>query len=275
MKAAPLLSIPLLLASCESLPQEKIPIPQCESSSLSIGEDVVYQCLNVSDRIGSMIEARLSFPLYVYVPGCGTCDLSSLAMDFYLQQTKAMFPYCTSGALNDAISRRIEETSILIFHNGKEIASYSFDEGTDLESFLDDYVIVQELTVLNPSFSSTGPTYFYPTYSFDEPTSTVREPLPEFLADSQNRFLLLVRSIETCFRPEWYEATTNWNLDGLLAVGDAERDLYSNLYGWDLTGWTEDGFVYDLVTGKGANITLGETSESVDRLQQAGQILQG
>ena len=91
MKKAIFLLPFLLLSDCQSTPMERIPLLTCPVAFENDGE---RQCLawNCGDVLADMIERKASFALFVYVPGCSTCETFTYYVDSFLARTNALLP---------------------------------------------------------------------------------------------------------------------------------------------------------------------------------------
>lgn len=244
---------PILLSPSCAPKNEKILAFSYRGAMVRTDEGNRTQCLNVSQALPELLKAKTSFPLFVYAPGCGTCDLSTREMDKYLERTGALFPYATSGYFEESTGKRIDENTIVIFQEGEEVTRHSMGSEKNLDDFLEQWIEVSEVEVLNSCQYSTAPSYFYPNYIFSDEERTF-DPLESFLGDGKSRILILPKDMTQIMTA--LESLDRFDVDGLLFVDQSEKESYEERYDWNLSDWESAFYLFNCESRTGENISL-------------------
>ena len=115
MKKTIVLTILLLLTSCGKEEQQppQIPLFTLLDVRNTVGakyDTLVYEINNKT--LDTMIEKKMSFPLFVYASGCGTCDNFTYVIKDYIERCESLF---YDGDLADLAMQIAEELGITDF----------------------------------------------------------------------------------------------------------------------------------------------------------------
>ena len=176
-KAIPLL-FSILLPSCNSQPLPPIPLLRHEASLMQVDGDDVFFAWDCSDSLEDMIAKKASFLVFVYVPGCGTCELFTKEVDAFLSKTGILLPSCLVGDFREATGSRVENSSLVVFRKGERSSFFDLtkSEGT-VSDFIEDNAVLTDVNVLSSTYVSDYPTAFYPLYKMSASTQEIDSPL--------------------------------------------------------------------------------------------------
>ncbi len=170
------LLLPLLLVSCRKDNKDKIPLFHSDSTKEMINnsEEYLVNKLYESD-FDSMIERKMSFPLFVYAAGCGSCDNFSIVMKDYIRQTKVIFPYITLSVFNlsKTSTPSLSDSALLFYENGKLIKTYDdiLDRvftTSDLIKIMNEYTYDTGVDYLSTSYTYSNSTVPFRSYHFTD-----------------------------------------------------------------------------------------------------------
>ena len=194
--------------SCEGTKQ-KIPLFKTEFSTCVIDEKERYFANSLShNQIESLREKKADFLLYVYVPGCGTCELFPITLNNYIKETNVVINYCllnTYNKLNNVPN--ISNSSFIFFIDGKvdtieDLTNYTL-KPQEFTNMLNKYTYITNVEILNPIYIETYLTTFFPSYVFTSFITNYSNDalffsnLDEDLSQSANILLLNETKIET------------------------------------------------------------------------------
>ena len=129
-KLIPIITITFNLLSCQEI--EKITLFKGDISFKYNERDIYAAYRLTEDSLSFFIDHDFSFPLFVYVPGCGSCEFSSLLVSDYIRETEAIFPYAIYGDFTDCGLEGVVNNSIVFFNQGNIVEIYDItDENTD------------------------------------------------------------------------------------------------------------------------------------------------
>ncbi len=120
-KSALLLFPSLLLFSCGRTEENKIPLFTSPATSEIVNGEQQYLVNKLyEDDFDHMIEQKMSFPLFVYAAGCGTCDNFAIVIKDYIRLHKVIFPYMTLAVFNQSRTKTpsLSESAILFYSKG-------------------------------------------------------------------------------------------------------------------------------------------------------------
>lgn len=131
MKFRNLLLVSVFLISCQNENQNEL-IPYLTSPSISTFDKGL--ALHISqEQFTTMIDKEMSFPLFVYSPGCSSCDLLGDYLSAYIKQTNIVFPFLFLDEYQNKSAFSLQESAFLFYHNGLLIHSKTSFE--DIGSF--------------------------------------------------------------------------------------------------------------------------------------------
>lgn len=172
----------LFLSSCGKSGQDKIPLFRSPATSETIQGEQQYLVNKLyEDDFDHMIEKKMSFPLFVYAAGCGTCDNFAIVLKDYIRLHQIVFPYMTLAVFNQTKTKTpsLSESALLFYINGtlKRTIDNVLDNvfsTKDLEMLMNKETYETGIECLSSSYTylnSTVPVYSYhfvPTLSFPE-----------------------------------------------------------------------------------------------------------
>ncbi len=252
MKKAIFLLPILLLSSCQSTTVERIPLLTCPVAFENDGERQRLSW-NCGDVLADMIERKASFALFVYVPGCSTCETFTYYVDSFLARTNALLPYCIYGDYASATGSHLENSSIVLYRDGILAETFDFTTAEEsFNSFMENNVMVLPVDFLsvhsNPDFSSA----FYPSYELEPCVTTVEEdilpvsPFLEMTSKDKGNILYIQTDLVSDFT-EFSSSLPSLSLDGIAAIDeDIERldnNSFKQVFGFE-KGEAESGFTY-------------------------------
>lgn len=176
-KFIPIITVSFNLLSCQEM--EKITLFKGDISFKYNERDIYAAYRLTEDSLSLFIDHDFSFPLFVYVPGCGSCEFSSLLVSDYIRKTEAIFPYAIYGDFNDCGLEGVENNSIVFFNRGNIVEIYDItDENTDsFNKKMDHYVTISEKRIINNIAFGNYPTSFFPTYSLSLKPDLIKDTL--------------------------------------------------------------------------------------------------
>lgn len=170
------LIVSLLLFSCNNNSEVKSNIPLFTSpiTNQTIDGENEYLVNKIYDsELDYMIENKMSFPLFVYAAGCGTCDNFAIVMKDYIRLHQVVFPYMTLANYNLSKDKpiSIDNSAILFFEEGKLVKTVDnvLEEvfsTSDLESLMDKYCYETNISYVSSGYRyMVNPIPFY-SYKF-------------------------------------------------------------------------------------------------------------
>ena len=121
MKFKNLLLASFFLVSCQNDNQNEL-IPYLTSPLISSFDKGL--ALHISqEQYAIMIDKKMSFPLFVYSPGCSSCDLLGDYLSAYIKQTNIIFPFLFLDEYQNSSTFSLQESAFLFYHNGSLIQS--------------------------------------------------------------------------------------------------------------------------------------------------------
>ncbi len=176
-KLIPIITITFNLLSCQEI--EKITLFKGDISFKYNERDIYAAYRLTEDSLSFFIDHDFSFPLFVYVPGCGSCEFSSLLVSDYIRETEAIFPYAIYGDFTDCGLEGVVNNSIVFFNQGNIVEIYDItDENTDsFKQKMDRYVTISEKKIINNISFDNYPTSFFPTYSLSLKPDLIEDTL--------------------------------------------------------------------------------------------------
>ncbi len=148
------------LSSC-SQTKEKIPVFSYESSVTEYETKKRYLTYSVSkSQLQSLIQCKGDFFLYVYAPGCGTCDYFSVLVNDYINTNKVVFPYMFLSLYNQVEGvPSLSDSSLLFFRDGKctdTVLVSAMEKDNDLfYSKMDENCVLEGVSLLNSCYVDT------------------------------------------------------------------------------------------------------------------------
>lgn len=237
------LFLSLFLSSCS--PQDFTPIDvllsPCAQVTLEGGTH--YQAWNCKDQLSVLIEKKASFPLFVFVPGCGTCETYTLEIDDYLRQNPIVLPYVTSGYFRDITGRSIETSSLLLYKEGREIDRIDMTE-EDVTEYLSKRLRPTSVSAVNAcTYSSKPYTSSYLSYTFSEAA-----PEGEYVLDSrfdrnlQQTVLFVSMDRLSSFQELDLSSLEEKGVDLYLFDGKTDAIVFKERYGVDTSLLTQTSY---------------------------------
>lgn len=158
-------------SSCSSK-IDKIPLFHSPLNIQTIeSEERYYANELTAEDIESLISKKADFFLYVYVPGCGTCELFPITLNNYIKETNAVINYCLSGTFNsvDGVND-IFNSSFVFFNDGKishieDLSPYTLDTDAFAE-MMDEYTFDTGVEIINPVYMENYFSIFYRSFVF-------------------------------------------------------------------------------------------------------------
>lgn len=209
----------LLLSSCEKslTKEEMIPLFSYERVSVERETSLDYMLYRISkDDIKKMISKKISFPVFIYGAGCGSCDNFSYVIKDYIRKTSTVFPSITLSSFNQSgvSNSRYTESALLFYKEGKLIKSIDniLEEAfttSDLEKIMDKYTYQTGIQILNTTSLYYKTTGLFSYYEFEE---TIKD-IENIEADSVNVV---------------FEKKTDFSK--LLLINDSLVDDYNSIY---------------------------------------------
>ena len=173
-KYFPLLLLPFLLFSCQKKDENKIPLFTSPATRENIkgNEEYLVNKLYEND-FDYMIEKKMSFPLFVYAAGCGTCDNFSIVLKDYIRINNAIIPYMTLSVFNlsKTDTPSLSDSALLFYKEGKLIKTYDdilsqvFSTG-DLTKIMDQYTYNSKVSYLSTSYTYSNSSFPFYSYHF-------------------------------------------------------------------------------------------------------------
>ena len=120
-----------------------------------------------------MIERKMSFPLFVYAAGCGTCDNFSIVLKDYIRINKVIFPYMTLSVFNlsETETPNLSDSALLFYKDGKLVKSYDdilsqvFSTG-DLTKIMEKHCYNSNIAYLSTSYTYSNSSVPFYSYHF-------------------------------------------------------------------------------------------------------------
>ena len=244
MKKTIVLTILLLLTSCGKEEQQppQIPLFTLLDVRNMVGakyDTLVYEINNKT--LDTMIEKKMSFPLFVYASGCGTCDNFTYVIKDYIEETHTIFPMIRLPLYVDSVHNplSITDSALLFYENGT--LTYYVDDPNE------HYTTTKELTIemekhcyqTNIEYLSTSIILlpFLTPYNRYDFTSYLTEPIEEtdnqikmrytnFIQEDVSVLLFDEKEIED-FTPIYQVLKDNPTITGLSAYGE-EKEKHSD-----------------------------------------------
>ena len=160
------------LISCSNEEINKVPIFTNTFSVSSLNDQERYYCNQLSlDDLNQMIDTKCDFCLYVYLPGCGTCELFPITLDNYLKETNAVINYCLLNTFSQLEeSPKLTNSSFVFYNDGKIAKVENLDnyalEPDKFETMMNDNTYMTNIQILNPTYMESYDSLFYPSYKF-------------------------------------------------------------------------------------------------------------
>ncbi len=277
MKGKLLLLPLLLLSSCQKEETRKVNLLTCPVSFEKDG-DRQYQAWNCKDALSEMIASKASFALFVYVPGCSTCQTFTYFVDAFLAETNALLPYCLYGDYTEATDSRLENSSLLIYQDGLCVDSFDFvNSSNSFSAFVSDHVEVLPIDFLSVYTNPNDTAAFYPSFSIQRRvTATAEDTLPSTpfldISEENRKNILFVRDDLVSDYTDFFSSLSTLSFSGVAVIdGDIDNlDAISfvETYGFE-KGEAQYGFTYvDYTADKIFSASsLLELSELVDLFQ--------
>lgn len=166
--------LPLFLVSCGNDNKSKIPLFHSDSTQETINGTQEYLVNKLyEDDFDSLIERKMSFPLFVYAAGCGSCDNFSIVMKDYIRQNKVIFPYMTLSVFNlsKTSTPSLSDSALLFYENGKLIKTYDdiLDRvftTSDLVKIMNEHTYDTCVDYLSTSYTYSNSTVPFRSYHF-------------------------------------------------------------------------------------------------------------
>ena len=173
-KFFPLLLLPFLLFSCQKKEQDKIPLFTSETTKENIkGNDEYLVNKLYENDFDYMIEKKMSFPLFVYAAGCGTCDNFSIVLKDYIRINKVVFPYMTLSVFNlsKTDTPSLSDSALLFYKEGTLIKIYDdilsqVFSTVDLTKIMEKYTYNSNVSYLNTSYTYSNSSVPFYSYHF-------------------------------------------------------------------------------------------------------------
>ncbi len=163
------------LQSCSNSEIVKVPLFDCSFVVNEIEGQERYYALNLeTDDIEELIEKKADFLLYVFVPGCGTCETFPITLNGYLKENQVVINYCLLGAYSrvDASLPSLDGSSFVFFNDGKvsevlDLNDYALDsEG--FASMMDEYTYQTGVEIINPVYIESYFSNYYANFVFED-----------------------------------------------------------------------------------------------------------
>lgn len=166
--------VPLLLVSCGKEKEKTIPLFHSDSAVTIINGEEEYLVNKLYENdFDYMIEKKMSFPLFVYAAGCGTCDNFSIVLKDYIRQNKVVFPYITLSVLNlsKTDTPSLDNSALLFYQNGKLIKNYDdildrVFSTSDLEKIMNEFTYDSNVSYLSTGYIYSNSTVPFKSYHF-------------------------------------------------------------------------------------------------------------
>lgn len=212
-KFLPLLLLPFLLFSCSNKEQDLIPLFTSDSTKENIkGNDEYLVNKLYENDFDYMIEKKMSFPLFVYAAGCGTCDNFSIVLKDYIRINKVIFPYMTLSVFNlsKTDTPSLSDSALLFYKEGKLIKTYDdilsqvFSTG-DLTKIMEKHTYNTNISYLTTSYTYSNSSVPFYSYHFSSSILTEENedtPHDNFSIQDGNMLLL---SDDSFFYPSLYQ----------------------------------------------------------------------
>lgn len=128
----------LSLFACNSKEEVKIPLFNYQySENERTKTDYALNRLT-TNSLNSMLEDKMSFPVFVYAAGCGSCDNFATVIKDYIRQYKIAFPTITLAQyLRSNINSTLTNSALVFINEGKIFKT--------IDTILDDVFITSEL----------------------------------------------------------------------------------------------------------------------------------
>lgn len=111
-----------LCYSCGKKEEDKIPLFTSPATEETVDGNTEYLVNKLyEDDFDKMIEKKMSFPLFVYAAGCGTCDNFSIVLKDYIRIHHVIFPYMTLSVFHQskASTPNLSDSALLFYKGGK------------------------------------------------------------------------------------------------------------------------------------------------------------
>ncbi len=189
MHKSHLLWILPLLVSCGKDHPVSIPLFHSDSTVATINGEEEYLVNKLYENdFDTMIEKKMSFPLFVYAAGCGTCDNFAIVLKDYIRQNKVVFPYMTLSVfhLSKTSTPSLSDSALLFYENGKLVKNYDdilerVFTTSDLDQIMNSMTYDTGVNYLSTSYIYSNSTVPFRSYHFSksifakESTDTVQE----------------------------------------------------------------------------------------------------
>lgn len=153
----------LLLPSCGK-EETTMPIFAYPALFEVAGETIpaAYDCGLV---LPTMIEKKMTFPLFVYLRGCGGCETFEYAIDSWIAEKNILLPYAAYSDFVKATGRSDSQSAIYFFEEGKITETFSLDTSeANIQDFLDTRFEYLDILCLNAAVADHIPSAYYANY---------------------------------------------------------------------------------------------------------------
>lgn len=177
-----------LLSTCFSCKKEepdifddKVPVFKYDKTQLNIelsdgSIETHYMTCGLEEKdLKYLIDKDYDFPLLVFAPGCGTCDIFSSAIEGYIKQTSVLLPSTRLNIYADLKINslpKLNETAILIFKNGQVTAKYLSSKMSATTSMvtqvMDEECYYQDAKFISDSYIKKNQDVVYPQYFLND-----------------------------------------------------------------------------------------------------------
>ncbi len=265
-KLYPLFLLPLLLISCGKETKKQIPLFHSDSTVTTINGEEEYLVNKLYENdFDYMIEKKMSFPLFVYAAGCGTCDNFSIVLKDYIRQNKVVFPYITLSVLNlsKSTTPSLDSSALLFYQNGKLVKNYDdildrVFSTSDLEKIMKEQTYDNNISYLSTGYIYSNSTVPFKSYHFsnsiftEESTDT---PLDNFkISDGSVLYL----SNDSFSYSSLYEEIENHSYTAIANISTDVKDRKEEL---ETKIGTTLSYPYQKVTYKNGHCISAESVE--------------
>lgn len=227
------------LTSChENNDFKSIPIFKNDFSTETINDVERYYCNQLTiDDLNRLINSKADFFLYVYLPGCGTCELFPITLDNYIKETNSVINYCllnTFAQLEE--SPNLTSSSFVFYQNGKIEKIENLDkymlEPDKFQNMLDQFTYLTDIHILNPTYIENYDSLFYPSYTF--------YPFCKEKPEQGYYYTLVEKILETTTNILLIDETKFINSNELLSIIENLQFDYLGFIGQDILDNRED-----------------------------------
>lgn len=247
-----LLPVLLALSSCQGAPSAKIPVFSYPVDFIRDGEPVslYYDC---HETLETMVAKKMTFPLLVRVPGCGFCENFQYLLDAFVAENDVVLPYVVLGYFHDVSGLSLENSSIVLYVNGKIQEIHDLVESDeDLFSFLDSRLSYTGISILNACLAEEPFRSQYPVYTFlgggkGNGEEYVHAPFDRESLATDKAKILFIQSESITDYSGVFQSLESLGIDGFLAIDEDMENLteaeFSAFYGFE-KGEATKSFTY-------------------------------